>query len=87
MADMHYADGKTTPCLNMLPSQVHGCSALNTSLFIQCMIEAEKPNLIVFTGDNIFGSDTKDSAKSLNAAFAPAIAAEIPWAAVLGNHH
>ncbi|KHG02337.1 putative inactive purple acid phosphatase 29 -like protein [Gossypium arboreum] len=64
-------------------AEVHGCSALNTSLFIQCMIEAEKPNLIVFTGDNIFGSDTKDSAKSLNAAFAPAIAAEIPWAAFL----
>ncbi|MBA0826562.1 hypothetical protein Goarm_011394 [Gossypium armourianum] len=86
VADMHYADGKTTPCLNVLPSQVHGCSDLNTSAFIQRMIQAEKPNLIVFTGDNIFGFEAKDSAKSLNAAFAPAIAAGIPWAAVLGNH-
>lgn len=86
VADMHYADGKATPCLNVLPSQVHGCSDLNTSAFIQRMIQAEKPNLIVFTGDNIFGFDAKDSAKSLNAAFAPAIAAGIPWAAVLGNH-
>ncbi|KAL1080815.1 hypothetical protein V6Z11_D09G020500 [Gossypium hirsutum] len=75
VADMHYADGKATPCLNVLPSQVHGCSDLNTSAFIQRMIQAEKPNLIVFTGDNIFGFDAKDSAKSLNAAFAPAIAA------------
>ncbi|KAK8284353.1 hypothetical protein V6Z11_D08G150800 [Gossypium hirsutum] len=83
---MHYADGKTTPCLNVLPSQVHGCSDLNTSAFIQRMIQAGKPNLIVFTGDNIFGFEAKDSAKSLNAAFAPAIAAGIPWAAVLGNH-
>ncbi|XVF72899.1 hypothetical protein PTKIN_Ptkin12aG0157800 [Pterospermum kingtungense] len=86
VADMHYADGKTTPCLDVLPSQVHGCSDLNTSVFIQRMIEAEKPNFIVFTGDNIFGFDAKDSAKSLDAAFAPAIAAGIPWAAVLGNH-
>ncbi|KAA3469760.1 Purple acid phosphatase 29 isoform 1 [Gossypium australe] len=86
VADMHYADGKTTPCLNVLPSQVHGCSDLNTSAFIQRMIDAEKPNLIVFTGDNIFGFEAKDSAKSLNAAFAPAIAAGIPWAAVMGNH-
>ncbi|XWS76778.1 hypothetical protein CRYUN_Cryun01aG0207000 [Craigia yunnanensis] len=86
VADMHYADGKTTPCLNVSLSQVHGCSDLNTSMFIQRMIEAEKPNFIVFTGDNIYGSDAKDSAKSLNAAFAPAIAAGIPWAAVLGNH-
>lgn len=50
VADMHYADGKTTPCLNVLPSQVAGCSDLNTSAFIHRMIEAEKPDLIVFTG-------------------------------------
>ena len=53
VADMHYADGKTTPCLDVLPSQVHGCSDLNTSAFIQRMIEAEKPNFIVFTGNLI----------------------------------
>ncbi|XP_007051363.2 PREDICTED: probable inactive purple acid phosphatase 29 isoform X1 [Theobroma cacao] len=86
VADMHYADGKTTPCLDVLPHQFHGCSDLNTSAFIQRMIQAEKPNFIVFTGDNIFAFDATDSAKSLNAAFAPAIAAGIPWAAVLGNH-
>jgi len=37
-------------------------------------------------GDNIFGFDSSDSAKSLDAAFAPAIASNIPWVAVLGNH-
>ncbi|GAV86171.1 Metallophos domain-containing protein [Cephalotus follicularis] len=86
VADMHYANGKTTPCLNVFSSQMPYCSDLNTSAFIERMILAEKPNFIVFTGDNIFGSDTKDPAKSMNAAFAPAIAANIPWAAVLGNH-
>nr|KJB49670.1 hypothetical protein B456_008G132800 [Gossypium raimondii] len=86
VADMHYADGKTTPCEDVLPSQVDGCSDLNTTAFIHRMIEAEKPNFIIFTGDNIYGFDSKDSAKSMDAAFAPAIAARIPWAAVLGNH-
>lgn len=38
------------------------------------------------TGDNIFGFDATDAAKSLDAAFAPAIASNIPWAAILGNH-
>ena len=38
------------------------------------------------TGDNVFGFDSSDSAKSLDAAFAPAIASNIPWVAVLGNH-
>ncbi|KAG6748305.1 hypothetical protein POTOM_048222 [Populus tomentosa] len=37
-------------------------------------------------GDNIFGFDATDAAKSLNAAFWPAIESNIPWAAVLGNH-
>ena len=37
-------------------------------------------------GDNIFGADCDDSAASQVAAFAPAVNAAIPWAAVLGNH-
>ncbi|XP_062091245.1 probable inactive purple acid phosphatase 29 [Humulus lupulus] len=86
VADMHFGDGKSTPCLDVLPRQEKGCSDLNTSAFIHRMILAEKPNLIVFTGDNIFGFDATDAAKSLNAAFAPAIASNIPWTAVLGNH-
>ncbi|KAK1440646.1 hypothetical protein QVD17_06475 [Tagetes erecta] len=86
VADMHYADGKKTPCEDVLPNQVAHCTDLNTSAFINRMIQAEKPDLIVFTGDNIFGFDAEDAAASMNAAFAPAIASKIPWAAVLGNH-
>ncbi|GMH05157.1 hypothetical protein Nepgr_006997 [Nepenthes gracilis] len=86
VADMHYADGKTTPCLDVLPNQFNGCSDLNTTAFTERMIRAENPDLIVFTGDNIFGFDATDSAKSLDFAFAPAVLSNIPWAAVLGNH-
>lgn len=50
VADMHYANGKTTPCLDVLPSQNFSCSDLNTTVFLNRMIKAEKPNLIVFTG-------------------------------------
>ncbi|ERN08176.1 probable inactive purple acid phosphatase 29 [Amborella trichopoda] len=86
VADMHYADGETTPCLDVLPEEVPGCSDLNTTAFLNRIIMAENPNLIVFTGDNIFGLNAADSAKSMNAAFAPAVHSKIPWAAVLGNH-
>ncbi|XP_030512816.1 probable inactive purple acid phosphatase 29 isoform X3 [Rhodamnia argentea] len=86
VADMHYADGKTTPCKDVLPSQMAGCSDLNTTAFLNRMILAEKPDLIVFTGDNIYAHDATDAASSLDAAFAPAISSGIPWAAVLGNH-
>ncbi|KAK4358667.1 hypothetical protein RND71_020896 [Anisodus tanguticus] len=86
VADMHYGDGKTTPCEDVLPEQMPTCSDVNTTDFIIRMIHAEKPHLIVFTGDNIFGFDAKDAVKSMNAAFAPAISSNIPWAAILGNH-
>eukprot|EP01018_Ginkgo_biloba_P018798 Gb_33371 [translate_table: standard] len=86
VADMHYADGQSTKCLDVLPDQFPTCSDLNTTAFVRRMIEAEKPDFIVFTGDNIFGSDATNPAASLKAAFEPAIAAKIPWAAVLGNH-
>ncbi|KAK1422095.1 hypothetical protein QVD17_24979 [Tagetes erecta] len=86
VADMHYANGKKTACEDVLPEQFAHCSDLNTTFFINRMIQAEKPDLIVFTGDNIYGADTTDPVASMNAAFAPAVSSNIPWAAVLGNH-
>ncbi|OIT40293.1 PREDICTED: probable inactive purple acid phosphatase 29 [Nicotiana attenuata] len=86
VADMHYGNGKSTPCEDVLPQQMSSCSDLNTTAFILRMIHAEKPHLIVFTGDNIFGYDATDAAKSMDTAFAPAISSNIPWAAILGNH-
>ncbi|KAK9145924.1 hypothetical protein Sjap_005827 [Stephania japonica] len=86
VADMHYADGAATKCQDVLPQQLRTCSDLNTSAFLRRAILAEQPDLIVFTGDNIFGFDSSDSGRSLNAAFAPAVSAKLPWAAVLGNH-
>lgn len=58
VADMHYADGKTTPCEDVLPYQVAGCSDLNTTAFVKRMIQAEKPDFIVFTGMYCFLSFT-----------------------------
>ena len=54
VADMHYADGKTTPCRNVFPEQMATCSDLNTTAFLERMIHAEKPDLIVFTGIPLF---------------------------------
>jgi len=50
VADMHFADGKTTPCLDVFPNQMPSCSDLNTTAFVERMIQAEKPDFIVFTG-------------------------------------
>ncbi|KAG5594403.1 hypothetical protein H5410_035635 [Solanum commersonii] len=86
VADMHYGNGMVTRCRDVLESEFNFCSDLNTTHFLRKMIHIEKPDLIVFTGDNIFGSSATDAAESLFEVFAPAIESGIPWAAVLGNH-
>ncbi|XP_010536887.1 PREDICTED: probable inactive purple acid phosphatase 28 [Tarenaya hassleriana] len=86
VADMHYGMGAITRCRDVLGTEFEYCSDLNTTLFLRRMIEAERPDLIAFTGDNIFGASTTDAAESLLQAIGPAIDFGIPWAAVLGNH-
>ncbi|XP_010451836.1 PREDICTED: probable inactive purple acid phosphatase 28 [Camelina sativa] len=86
VADMHFGMGTITRCRDVLDSEFENCSDLNTTRFLRRMIEAERPDLIAFTGDNIFGSSTTDAAESLLEAIGPAIEYGIPWAAILGNH-
>ncbi|XP_037466888.1 uncharacterized protein LOC119338744 [Triticum dicoccoides] len=49
VADMHYEDGRSTACEDVLPEQVAGCSDLNTTAFLYRVIRAENPDLVVFT--------------------------------------
>ncbi|XP_059634576.1 probable inactive purple acid phosphatase 28 [Cornus florida] len=86
VADMHYGNGIVTRCRDVLETEFDRCTDLNTTQFLRRMIEAEKPDFIAFTGDNIFGPSATDAAESLFGAFAPAIESRLPWAAVLGNH-
>ncbi|XP_073289916.1 probable inactive purple acid phosphatase 28 [Primulina huaijiensis] len=86
VADMHYGNGMLTRCRDVLENEFQYCSDLNTTRFLEKMIQLEKPDLIAFTGDSIFGSSAADAAESLFQAFGPVLKSGIPWAAVLGNH-
>uniref|UniRef100_A0A0D9XG10 Calcineurin-like phosphoesterase domain-containing protein n=1 Tax=Leersia perrieri TaxID=77586 RepID=A0A0D9XG10_9ORYZ len=48
VADMHYADGRRTGCLDV--EVAAGCSDLNTTAFLYRLFRAEDPDLVVFTG-------------------------------------
>lgn len=86
ISDAHYANGKETPCRDVSPTQIEqGCSDLNTTDYLRRFIQAENPDLVIFTGDMIHGDEAKDYKKSFDEIFAPVIEANIPWAAVLGN--
>ncbi|KAL0308276.1 UNVERIFIED_CONTAM: putative inactive purple acid phosphatase 28 [Sesamum radiatum] len=86
VADMHFGNGKVTRCRDVLESEFEYCSDLNTTRFLEKMIQLENPDFVAFTGDNIFGSSASDAAESLLEAFGPVMKSGIPWAAVLGNH-
>jgi hypothetical protein len=48
---MHFGNGAATRCRDVTP-EVGGalCSDLNTTRFLRRLIEAERPDLIAFTG-------------------------------------
>jgi hypothetical protein len=50
IADMHYGNGAKTPCRDLEAKELRTCSDRNTTLFVQRLLAAEKPDLVVFTG-------------------------------------
>lgn len=59
---------------------------LETSRLCERVLDLERPDLVVFTGDVIAGSGCADPAAALRSAVAPAAARGLPWAIVFGNH-
>jgi metallophosphoesterase superfamily enzyme len=58
-----------------------------TSSLVGRVLDAEKPSLVVFTGDQLNGQGTSWDPKSVLAKFATTVTDRgIPWAAVFGNH-
>ena len=53
--------------------------------FIGSVLDVEKPNLVVLTGDQLH-HDILDSQSALFKVVAPFIERSIPYAAVFGNH-
>ncbi|CAO2822553.1 unnamed protein product [Amaranthus hypochondriacus] len=86
ISDSHYANGKDTPCTDVLPSQFQSCSDLNTTDYLRRFIAAENPDLIVFTGDNVHTIDCYNYNRSMDEMFGPAIESNKAWTAILGNH-
>ncbi|EPT01283.1 hypothetical protein FOMPIDRAFT_1023369 [Fomitopsis schrenkii] len=85
IADLHYSvsagscrDTPLAPCSN---------SDNLTNTLLGRMLDAEKPDFVVFSGDQLNGQGTSWDARSVLAKFAKAVMQRgIPWAAVFGNH-
>ncbi|KIM44481.1 hypothetical protein M413DRAFT_442454 [Hebeloma cylindrosporum] len=85
VADLHFSVSQGV-CRDTILNPCKHSDNLTNSL-ISHVIDQEKPDLIVFTGDQLNGQGTSWDPKSVLAKFSRAVAEKgIPWAAVFGNH-
>ncbi|KAJ3859665.1 Metallo-dependent phosphatase-like protein [Lentinula novae-zelandiae] len=95
IADLHYSvsvgscrDMRTGETLDKLCTSPDGPGSDNlTNTLLARMLDAEKPDLVVFTGDQLNGQGSSWDPRSVLAKFAKEVWGRgIPWAAVFGNH-
>lgn len=86
-ADFHFSTGPGK-CRDPVPEESkEGCRAdPRTTAFFEKVLDLEKPDLVVFTGDQVFGSEAPDAFSAFAKVVDPAIRRKIPYAIVLGNH-
>ncbi len=87
IADVQIANMKDD-CKDLTAAQRHWpCSGKNSTSFIQRLIHQDRPNIVVFTGDNVYGTESDQrSQQLLKKITASVVAASIPFALVTGNH-
>ncbi|WVF69590.1 hypothetical protein IAT40_004368 [Kwoniella sp. CBS 6097] len=84
IADLHYSVG-AGKCRDTDKQPCVGDE--DTATWLAEALDAEQPDLVVFSGDQLNGQSTSYDTRSVLAKFAkPVIDRKIPWAAVLGNH-
>ncbi|KII85910.1 hypothetical protein PLICRDRAFT_115182 [Plicaturopsis crispa FD-325 SS-3] len=85
IADLHFAVSRGV-CRDTVLAPCADADNMTTTLLGR-MLDAEKPDLVVFTGDQLNGQGTTWDTKSVLAKFSRAVEErKIPWAAVFGNH-
>ncbi|OWB60470.1 hydrolase activity protein [[Candida] boidinii] len=88
VADLHFSTGHGI-CRDTFPALETNVECLaddRTLAFVEKVLDLEKPDLVVLTGDQIFGESCPDSETALLKAVAPFIKRKIPYTFSFGNH-
>lgn len=83
VSDVHY-EMPFDQCADILDSQLP-CNHLNSSAFLSWLIDTEKPDLVVHTGD-IIDWATYPASQGMSEYYNVSFSHGVPWAASLGNH-
>ncbi|ANZ77192.1 BA75_03399T0 [Komagataella pastoris] len=88
VADLHFSTLNGT-CQDPVPplKPNESCFAdARTLRFLNKVLDIENPDLVVLTGDQIYGDRAPDSQTAMFKALEPFISRKIPYALTLGNH-
>ena len=88
LADLHLATGVGI-CRDAEPPEHDGghCEAdTRTLAFVARILDEEKPNLVILSGDQVNGETAPDAQSAIYKFAAPLIERKIPYAAIFGNH-
>ncbi|KAG2178207.1 hypothetical protein INT43_003460 [Umbelopsis isabellina] len=85
LADLHFSNNKGK-CRDVPPNS--SCEGDSTTVAsIEKLLKSERPDLVVFTGDNIDGIGGVNDARTATLKYSqPVIEQRIPWAMIFGNH-
>ena len=82
IADTQIADPDSDVCMNVPPGEP--CGAWRTTDFVRRLVASVRPDVVVFTGDQVSGPDRPEAA--LEAVWGPVREAGTPFVFVFGNH-
>lgn len=85
IADMHYTGNPDTAC-SSAPASMTSCTERVMTQFIGELLDLEKPDFVVYSGDNVQVSDSHLRRTAMDTAVSGAESRGIPFGMVLGNH-
>ncbi|POS88320.1 hypothetical protein EPUL_000621 [Erysiphe pulchra] len=87
VSDLHLSTG-TGKCRDpQPPDSTQGCEADPRTLeFMEKLLDSEKPDIVVLSGDQINGETAPDAQSAIFKYAAPLIERKIPFATIFGNH-
>lgn len=89
LADLHYTGNPAWSCTtdaDVLMESNTPCSEATTTQFVNELLDAEQPDFVVFTGDNVQTFLTRNHQAAVDAFTQGVEDRKIPYAVVLGNH-